>query len=146
MDVGVAESDWRIKGASLPVELLSADLIVADTLRNHHGIRHLNLPERVADRYSFESLVGEDQLHAALPGDDISSHPGNVYASNPFFKPPWNPLKVRRIYVAGRLDKHPRLKKAAEQYLICSGEGVAHYDSLTGAFVLRDSVNGPADG
>lgn len=125
---------------------LSSALGMADTLRNHHGIRHLKLPERVADRYSFESLVDEERFHAALPGDDIASHPGNVYASNPFFKPPWNPLKVRRVYVAGRLDPYPRLKKAAEQYLICSGSEVAYYDSLTGAFVLRDSVSGPAGG
>ncbi len=118
---------------------------MADTLRNHHGIRHLNLPERVADQYVFERLADEDKLRAALPGDDISDHPGNVYASNPFFRHPWNPLRVRRVYVAGKLDGHPRLKKAAQHYLISCGEDVAYINSK-GIFVLRDAVNGPAGG
>jgi hypothetical protein len=111
---------------------------MADTLRSLLG-----LPERVADRYAFEKLEGEERLVAALPGDDITQHPGNVYANNPFFKAPWNPLKVRRIYVAGLLNKNEKLKKFAEQYLVCCDEHVGHYDP-SGAFVLRDSVNGRA--
>ena len=120
---------------------------MADTLRNHHGIRHLKLPERVADQFVFESLAEQDLLISNLPGDDISGHPGNIYASNPWMNK--SPLMVRRIYMAGKLDKHPRLKQAAEHYLVIAGEGIASWvQQPDGSFVfrLRDSVNGPAGG
>jgi hypothetical protein len=114
---------------------------VADTLRNHHGMRHLNLPERVADRYVYESLADEDRFHAALPGDDITNHPGNVYASNPFMNR--SPLRVRRILVAGKLDPYPTIKKYAQQYLVLTGDAkYVRQDDDTFLFVLHDSVNG----
>jgi hypothetical protein len=75
----------------------------------------LNLPERVAYRFVFEKLAEEDRLVAALPGDDITNHPGNVYAGNPFMNR--NPLMVLRMLRSGKLDAHPRLKKYAEQWV-----------------------------
>lgn len=127
---------------------LSPHLDVADTLRNHHGMRHLKLPERVVDRYVFESLAGEDQFHAALPGDDITNHPGNVYANNPFMRHAGSIIRIRRMYLDGKFDPYPMLKKACEQFLVVSGEGVASYVMAEGQWVfrIRDSVNGPAGG
>ncbi len=106
---------------------------MADTLRNHHGMRHLNLPERVADRYVFEQLEGEDRYpsaYAALPGDDVSTHPNNVYAGNPFMNR--SPLRVRRMLLAGKFDPYPRLKAKAEEYLRL-------YKTLTGEDTTGDS-------
>jgi hypothetical protein len=124
---------------------------MVDTLRNHHGIRHLNIPEKVADRFVYESLEGEDRLISALPGDDLTNHPGNVYASNPFMKhlSPTMVLRVRRMYIDGKFNHHPRLKKAAEQYLVAVGEGIASWvQQLDGSwtFNCRDSANGRPEG
>ncbi len=111
---------------------------MADTLRNHHGTRHLNLPEKVAYRYEFGGLEGEDRLPsstALLPGDDLSKHPGAAaMVGNPFFNK--NALTVRRIVAAGKLDEHPKLKAYALQYL-------EFYARFTGENVLGDSTKRP---
>jgi hypothetical protein len=108
---------------------------MADTIRNHHGIRHLNLPERVAYQFVFEGLEGEDRYpdaYVALPGDDISTHPGHVMAGNRFLNR--SPLAVRRILLAGKLDPYPKLKTEATAYL-------KMYETLTGENALGNSSN-----
>jgi hypothetical protein len=74
----------------------------------------LGLPEQVAYRFQFENLPAENGVKASLPGDDISNHPANIYANNPFMN--LNPLTVRRALQEG-LIKDPKLKTAAEEYL-----------------------------
>lgn len=96
-------------------------------------MRHLNLPERVAYRYEFGSLP-VDASTTALPGDDISNHPRNEMQGNPFMNK--NALTVRRILLAGALDKHPKLKEQAIQYL-------KFYARFTGENVLGDSSKDP---
>ena len=106
---------------------------MVDTLRNHHGIRHLNLPERVAYQYVFEGLENEEHYpdgFVALPGDDLTLHPGNALASNRFMNR--SPLLVRRILLAGKLDPWPHLKAEATEYL-------KMYARLTGENVFGHS-------
>ena len=106
---------------------------MADTLRNHHGIRHLNLPERVAYTYVFAGLENEDRYpdgFAAMPGDDLTLHPGTALVGNRFMNR--SPLQVRRVLLAGKLDPYPNLKAEATAYL-------KMYARLTGENVFGHS-------
>lgn len=74
----------------------------------------LGLPERVAYRFQFENLPAENGVKASLPGDDVSNHPANIYANNPFMNR--DPLAVRRALHNGVITD-PKLKLAATEYL-----------------------------
>ncbi len=84
----------------------------ASTLRSIAG-----LPEHVPFQYKFEGLANEKWYpsgYGALPGDDISNHPNNVLANNPFMNR--DPLTVRRLLLSGQITD-PQLKTAAMEYL-----------------------------
>lgn len=100
-------------------------LRTASTLR-----AHLGLAEHEPYSFAFENVPAENSVRASMPGDDISDHPANIYANNPFMNR--NPLVVRRALKNGSLTD-PKLKQAAFEYL----DFVA---KMTGWNVLGDAT------